>query len=83
MTEPGNLRAYAGTAPATIASGRSNYVKARKACSKRLGDACHWCTFTMLANSVGVRARYNRRRARGDHHNAAFRNLANKLLVRL
>lgn len=37
-----SLRAFAGTAPVTIASGRSHYVKARKVRNKRLGDACHW-----------------------------------------
>lgn len=36
-----SLRAFAGTAPVTIASGRSHYVKARKVRNKRLGDACH------------------------------------------
>ncbi|MCV7153932.1 IS110 family transposase [Mycolicibacterium pyrenivorans] len=83
FTEPGNLRAYAGTAPVTIASGRSHYVKARKVRNKRLGDACHWWAFAMLTKSAGARAHYDRRRAAGDHHNAALRNLANKLLGRL
>lgn len=83
FTEPSNLRAYAGTAPVTIASGRSHYVKARKVCNKRLGDACHWWAFSMLTKSVGARVHYDRRRSRGDHHNAALRNLANKLLGRL
>lgn len=39
---PSGLRAFAGTAPITRASGRSHYVKARKVRNKRLGDACHW-----------------------------------------
>lgn len=78
-----NLRAYAGTAPVTIASGRSHYVKARKVRNKRLGDACHWWAFAMLTKSAGARAHYDKRRAAGDHHNAALRNLANKLLGRL
>lgn len=80
---PQSLRAYAGTAPVTIASGRSHYVKARKVCTKRLADACHWWAFTTLTKSVGAGAHYDRRRAAGDHHNAALRNLANKLLGRL
>lgn len=79
----GGLRAFAGTAPITRASGRSHYVKARKVRNKRLGDACHWWAFAMLTNSPGARAHYDRRRAAGDHHNAALRNLANKLLGRL
>jgi transposase len=80
---PQGLRAYAGTAPVTIASGRLRYVKARKVRNKRFGDACHWWAYTMLTKSAGARAHYDRRRAAGDHHNAALRNLANKLLGRL
>lgn len=77
------LRAFTGTAPVTRASGRSHYVKARKIRNKRLGDACHWWAFATLTRSPGARAHYDRRRAAGDHHNAALRNLANKLLGRL
>lgn len=67
----------------TRASGRFSYVKARKVRNKRLGDACHWWAFATLTKSVGARAHYDRRRAAGDSHNAALRNLANKLLGRL
>jgi transposase len=77
------LRAFAGTAPVTRASGRSHYVKARKVRNKRLGDACHWWAFAALTKSAGAREHYDRRRAAGDHHNAALRNLANKMLGRL
>ncbi|MFZ2172533.1 MAG: transposase [Rhodococcus sp. (in: high G+C Gram-positive bacteria)] len=77
------LRAFAGTAPITRASGRSHYVKARKVRNKRLGDACHWWAFVTLTKSAGARAHYDKRRAAGDHHNAALRNLANKLLGRM
>lgn len=83
FTTAGGLRAYAGTAPVTRASGRSRHVKARKVRNKRLGDACHWWAFAALTKSVDTRAHYDRRRAAGDHHNAALRNLANKLLGRL
>jgi transposase len=51
FADPASLRAYAGTAPVTIASGRSRYVKARKVRNKRLDDACHWWAF------AGCRAR--------------------------
>ena len=51
--------------------------------NKRLADACHWWAFTTLTKSGGARAHYDRRRAAGDHHNAALRNLANKLIGRL
>jgi len=83
FSSPAGLRAFAGTAPITRASGRSCYVKARKVRNKRLGDACHWWAFATLTKSTGARAHYDKRRAAGDHHNAALRNLANKLLGRL
>lgn len=79
----GGLRAFAGTAPVTRASGRSHRVRARRVRNKRLADACHWWAFAMLTKSPGARAQYDRRRAVGDTHNAALRNLANKLLGRL
>lgn len=77
------LRCYAGTAPVTKASGRSRYVKARRVRNKRLGDACHWWAFATLTRSPAARAHYDARRAAGDHHNAALRNLANQLLGKL
>lgn len=77
------LRAFAGTAPVTRASGRARWVGARRVRDKRLADACHWWAFAALTHSPGARAHYDRRRAAGDHHNAALRNLANKLIGRL
>lgn len=77
FTSPAGLRALAGTAPITRASDRSHYVKARKVRNKRLGDACHWWAFSTLTKSTGARAYYDKRRALGEHHNAALRNLAN------
>ncbi|ELB88721.1 IS110 family transposase [Rhodococcus sp. 3A] len=38
FTHPNNLRSYAGTAPVTMSSGRSHYVKARKVRNKRLAQ---------------------------------------------
>lgn len=78
-----NLRAFAGTAPITKASGRSKIVRTRHIRNRRLADACHWWAFAAISASPGARAHYDRRRATGDSHNAALRNLANKLLGRL
>jgi transposase len=83
FTTAAGLRAYAGTAPVTRASGRSRHVTARRVRNKRLADACHWWAFAALTKSSGARAHYDRRRAAGEHHNAALRNLANKLIGRL
>lgn len=77
------LCAFAGTAPITRASGRTKTVNARHIRNRRLGDACHWWAFAALTKSPGARAHYDRRRAAGDGHHAALRNLANKLLSRV
>ena len=45
------LRAFAGTAPITRASGRSKTVNARQVRNRRLGDACHWWAFAALTKS--------------------------------
>ena len=83
FTSAGGLRAFAGTAPITRASGRSRQVKARLVRNKRLGDACHWWAFAMLTKSTGAREHYDKQRATGDHHNAVLPNLANKIIGRL
>lgn len=77
------LRAFAGTAPITRASGRSKLVSTRHIRNRRLADACHWWAFAAITKSTAARAHYDARRAAGDAHNAALRNLANKLLGRL
>lgn len=83
FTGTAGLRSFAGTAPITRASGRSRVVTSRRICNRRLGDACHWWAFAALTKSAGARAHYDRRRAAGDTHNAALRNLANKLIAKL
>jgi transposase len=83
FTDARGVRSFAGTAPITRASGRSRVVSARRICNRRLGNACHWWAYATLTRSPGARAHYDRRRAAGDAHNAALRNLANKLLAKL
>jgi len=83
FTSAAGLRAFAGTAPITKASGRSRQVRARHVRNRRLADACHWWAFAAITKSAGAREHYDRRRAAGDSHNAALRNLANRLLGRL
>jgi transposase len=79
----GGLRALAGTAPITRASGRSKSVRTRQVKNKRLADACHCWALAAITKSPAARAHYDRRRAAGNRHNAALRNVANKLLGRL
>lgn len=71
---------YAATSPITRASGKKRTVAARFVHNDRLIDALMTQAFTALCNSPGARAYYDRQRARGASHNAALRQLANRLV---
>ena len=71
---------YAATSPITRASGKKKTVTARFVHNDRLVDALMTQAFTSLSNSPGARAYYDRQRARGASHNAALRQLANRLV---
>ena len=71
---------YAGTSPITRASGKKRTVAARFVHNDRLVDALMSQAFASLRNSPGARAYYDRQRARGASHNAALRQLANRLV---
>jgi len=70
---------YAGTSPITRASGKKKAVLARYVHNDRLVDALMAQAFSALRTSPGARACYDRQRARGAGHNAALRQLANRL----
>lgn len=74
------LKAYAGAAPVTRASGKSHTVLARRVKNNRLAAAGYVWAFSALTGSSGARAHYDRRKASGDKHTAAQRNLFNRLL---
>jgi transposase len=74
------LKAYAGAAPVTRASGKSKSVTCRKVKNNRLAAAGYAWAFAALSASPGARARYDRRRDAGDRHAAALRNLYNRFL---
>jgi len=71
---------YAGTSPITRASGKKRVALARFVHNDRLIDALMAQAFTTLRLSPGARAYYDRQRARGCGHNAALRQLANRLV---
>jgi transposase len=71
---------YAGTSPITRASGTRTVVLARYARNRRLGDAVHQWAFCALKGSPGARAYYDALRARGIGHQAALRQLGNRLV---
>jgi transposase len=71
---------YAGTSPITRASGTRKTVPARYARNRRLGDALHQWAFCAMRGSPGARSYYNALRARGIGHQAALRQLGNRLV---
>lgn len=74
------LKAYAGAAPITRASGKTRSVTRRHIKNNRLNAAGYTWAFSALTASPGARAHYDRRRDDGDRHAAAQRNLFGRLL---
>jgi transposase len=74
------LKAYAGAAPITRASGKSRSVTHRKVKNNRLSAVGYVWAFSALSASPGARGHYDRRRDAGDGHAAAERNLFGRLL---
>jgi transposase len=73
------LKAYAGAAPITRASGKSLVVHHRKVKNQRLAAAGYVWAFASL-RAPGPRAHYDRRRDGGEQHSSALRNTFNRLL---
>src|SRR4051795_3667661 len=71
---------YAGTSPITKASGRKKIVLARYARNRRLGDALQQWAFCSMRGSPGAPAYSQHPGARHIGHQAALRQLANRLV---
>jgi hypothetical protein len=71
---------YAGSAPITRASGKKTVVLARFVRNQRLAGSLQWQAFCALRASPGARAYYDQLRARGAGHQAALRQLSNRLV---
>jgi transposase len=78
---PNALACYAGKAPVTRRSGKSELVVAtRLACNRYLADAVQQWAFCSLRCSGWAREFYDTQRARGKTHHAALRALGNRWL---
>ncbi|MEV2215036.1 IS110 family transposase [Streptomyces sp. NPDC050997] len=77
------LKAYAGSAPITRASGKKRYGGRRFIKNNRLMNAGFLWAFAALQVSPGANAHYRRRREHGDWHAAAQRHLLNRFLGQL
>lgn len=75
------LKAYAGSAPVTRASGRCISITHRRIKNDRLAAAGWIWAFAANAHSPAAKQHYRRRRdIHGDRHPAALRHLFNRLL---
>lgn len=80
FTDARALKAYTGSAPVTRASGKNRSVLTRRVKNQRLASAGYQWAFNALAASPGAKAHYQRRRDKGDWHNAALRHVFNRQL---
>lgn len=71
---------YAGTSPITRQSGKMRVVSARYVHNDRLVDALHGQASCALLHDDEVRAYYDQLRARDVSHNAALRQIGNRLV---
>jgi transposase len=73
-------KSFAGTSPITRQSGKQKFVLARYVHNDRLLDALGRQAFSALTASPAARAYYDQLTDRGKDHNAALRQLANRLV---
>jgi transposase len=77
------LKAFAGSAPVTRASGRSVSITRRMVKNNRLAAVGFVWAFAAIPHPGPTKDHYNRRRAHGDGHAAALRHLFNRMLGQL
>ena len=80
FTSARGLKAFAGTAPITRASGMKTIVTRRVVRNKRLGQAAYLWALPMIAHSPAAHAHFTARRQYGDSYSAAARNLTNRAI---
>jgi hypothetical protein len=81
FTTPNALQCYAGRAPVTRRSGRSEFTIARRlAYNRHLGEAVQQWAFCSLSRSAWAREYYDAKIAAGKSHHATLRALGNRWL---
>ncbi|HEY2504890.1 MAG TPA: transposase [Streptosporangiaceae bacterium] len=81
FTTPNALQCYAGRAPVTRRSGRSQFTIARRlAYNRHLGEATQQWAFCSLGQSAWARQFYDSKVGAGNSHHAALRKLGNRWL---
>jgi transposase len=83
FTDPRGLKAFAGAAPVTRASGRSISIRRRHVKNNRLAAVGFVWAFAGIPRPGPIKDLYDRRRAHGDRHATALRNVFNRSLGQL
>ena len=83
FTDARGLKALAGSAPITRASGKKTIVRHRHIKNRRLATVGSIWALASLRSSPGARRHYDARRAAGDWNRQAQRHLFNKFLGQL
>jgi transposase len=83
FADPRGLKAFAGSAPITRASGKKTIVLHRHIKNRRLAAVGPIWALSALRHSPGARRHYDARRAAGDWNHQAQRHLFNRLLGQL
>jgi transposase len=78
-----SLRAFAGASPVTRASGKSSFVRARRAKNDRIAATGYVWALAAVRHDRLWDARYRTRRQAGDRHVAALRRLFHLMLGKL
>lgn len=83
FTDARGLKAFAGSAPITRASGRSTSITHRRVKNNRLAAVGFVWAFAAIPRPSPAKDHYARRRVLGDRHAAALRHLFNRFLGQL
>jgi transposase len=83
FSDPRGLKAYAGSAPITRASGKKTVISHRHIKNRRLAAVGSIWAMSSLKTSPGARRHFDTRRAAGDWNRQAQRHLFNKFLGQL
>ncbi|MCH6168044.1 IS110 family transposase [Pseudonocardia alaniniphila] len=83
FTDARAVKAYAGSAPVTRASGRNTVIMRRQVKNNRLAAVGFVWAFATMARTGPPKDHYDQRRAHGDRHAAALRHLFNRMIGQL
>lgn len=83
FTEPKTLKAFCGSSPVTVQSGKFRSVHFRRACNNHLRRALHLASQSAICKASWARELYDRLRSSGKSYGRALRAVADQLLEML